>query len=185
MSLTRCPWANSSQEMQNYHDHEWGVPLYDEQRLFEFLCLEGAQAGLSWQTILKRRDNYRQAFYDFQIDKVAHMTADDVEALMQNTGIIRNRLKIKSVINNAKIWLKLSKAQSMVEVLWHFAPKEVIIYTQHEAIPAFTEASKQMSKWLKSQGFSFVGPTICYAFMQATGMVNDHLSSCSTRSRSK
>ncbi|WP_151194111.1 DNA-3-methyladenine glycosylase I [Cysteiniphilum sp. JM-1] len=92
MTLVRCPWANSSPEMQNYHDHEWGVPLYDEQRLFEFLCLEGAQAGLSWQTILKRRENYRQAFYDFQIDKVANMTSDDIEALMQNPSIIRNRL---------------------------------------------------------------------------------------------
>ncbi|WP_440615505.1 DNA-3-methyladenine glycosylase I [Cysteiniphilum sp. 6C5] len=178
MTLMRCPWANSSLQMQDYHDHEWGVPLYDEQKLFEFLCLEGAQAGLSWQTILKRRENYRRAFYGFQIDKVAHMTADDVETLMQNTAIIRNRLKIKSVINNAKAWLKLSKAHSMVDTLWQFAPKQVIVYTEHEAIPAFTEESKKMSKWLKSQGFSFVGPTICYAFMQATGMVNDHLKSC-------
>ncbi|WHN65644.1 DNA-3-methyladenine glycosylase I [Cysteiniphilum sp. QT6929] len=178
MTLVRCPWANSSRQMRDYHDHEWGVPLYDEQKLFEFLCLEGAQAGLSWQTILKRRDNYRQAFCDFQIDKVANMTSDDIETLMQNPGIIRNRLKIKSVINNAQVWLQLSKTQLMVEALWQFSPKEAIIYREHEMIPAFTEESKQMSKWLKSQGFSFVGPTICYAFIQATGMVNDHLSSC-------
>lgn len=178
MITMRCPWATSSQEMQHYHDHEWGVPLCDEQRLFEFLCLEGAQAGLSWQTILKRREGYRKACYDFQIDKVAAMTQDDVESLMQNTDIIRNHLKINSVINNANIWLKLSKTHVMVDTLWQFAPKKTILYTEHEAIPALTEESKQMSKWLKSQGFSFVGPTICYAFMQATGMVNDHLKLC-------
>ena len=185
MTIIRCPWANSSQEMQDYHDHEWGVPLYNEQRFFEFLCLEGAQTGLSWQTILKRRDGYREAFHDFDMHKIANMTADDIETLMQNTGIIRNRLKIKSVINNAKIWLKLSETEPMIDALWHFAPKKTTIYENHEAIPAFTEEAKQMSKWLKAQGFSFVGPTICYAFMQATGMVNDHLRSCFTRSRSK
>ncbi|WP_395946281.1 DNA-3-methyladenine glycosylase I [Caedibacter taeniospiralis] len=185
MTQQRCPWADSNAEMQAYHDHEWGIAVYDEQRLFEFLCLEGAQAGLSWQTILKRRENYRSAFYNFEIAKVVQMTEHDIERLMLDVGIIRNRLKINSVINNARQWLKLSKTLSMVETLWQFSPKDKVIYHAANEVPVSTRESIAMSKWLKSQGFSFVGPTICYALMQATGMVNDHLASCFVRHSKK
>ncbi len=185
MAQQRCPWADSNKQMQAYHDYEWGIAVYDEQRLFEFLCLEGAQAGLSWQTILKRRENYRNSFYNFEIAKVVQMTEHDVERLMQDPGLIRNRLKMNSVINNARQWLKLSQTLSMVDALWQFAPKTQVIYSTTDKVPAFIHESMLMSKWLKSQGFTFVGKTICYAFMQATGMVNDHLASCFVRHSKK
>lgn len=180
MDKARCPWAGKDPIMQDYHDHEWGRPIYDATKLFEFLCLEGAQAGLSWMTILKRRDGYRKAFYQFDIKKVAAISNTEVQILQNNQDIIRNRLKIKSVINNAQQWLKLSKEMSVSSRLWQFVGGAPVHndFQEISAVPTGTAASKAMSQWLKKQGFSFVGDTICYAFMQATGMVNDHLHSC-------
>ena len=180
MDKTRCSWVGEDPIMIDYHDHEWGRPIYDAQKLFEFLCLEGAQAGLSWMTILKRRPGYRKAFYHFDITKVAAMNNHTIEALRNDQGIIRNHLKIKSVINNAQCWLKLSKTMSVVGCLWQFVHGTPMVnhFQQTSDVPSATEVSAAMSKWLKQQGFSFVGSTICYAFMQATGMVNDHIASC-------
>ena len=180
MKVTRCDWATQPEIMTDYHYNEWGRPIYNEQKLFEFLSLEGAQAGLSWLTILKRREGYRSVFHDFNVEKVAEMDIDAIQLLLQNQDIIRNKLKIKSVINNARMWLKISSNTSMVDQLWQFVDGVPIknhfqIMTD---VPATTKISDAMSKWLKSKGFSFVGSTICYAFMQATGMVNDHLVSC-------
>ncbi|WP_116964383.1 DNA-3-methyladenine glycosylase I [Fastidiosibacter lacustris] len=178
MKIKRCLWAEDDSDMIAYHDDEWGIPLYDEQRLFEFLSLEGAQAGLSWKTILKRREAYQKAFHCFEISKVALMSTEDMELLLTNSGIIRNRLKVKSVINNARCWLKLKENLSVVEKLWTFSPENQDIYYHQHDVPAFTDEAQAMSKWLKLNGFTFVGPKICYAFMQATGMVNDHIKSC-------
>ena len=180
MNAKRCNWAVRPAIMTDYHDNEWGKPVKDEQKLFEFLSLEGAQAGLSWLTILKRREGYRSVFHDFNIERVAELDVDAIQLLLQNQAIIRNKLKIKSVINNARMWLKISSNTSMVDQLWQFVDG-VPIKNNFQAmsdVPATTKISDAMSKWLKSKGFSFVGSTICYAFMQATGMVNDHLTTC-------
>ena len=166
---------------ERYHDEEWGVPLYDDAALFEFLILEGAQAGLSWITILKKRENYRTAFDNFDAQIIAHYDESRIENLMQNTGIVRNRLKILSTVNNAQRYLELmGSGTGFAEYLWSFVdgqPKQNR-WRRLSDLPAQTTESEAMSKDLKAKGFKFVGPTICYAFMQATGMVNDHEASC-------
>lgn len=178
--MKRCDWGVQPEIMIDYHDNEWGRPVRDEQKLFEFLCLEGAQAGLSWVTILKRREGYRRVFHQFNIEKVAKMDNDTIQLLLQDQSIIRNKLKIHSVINNARAWLKLSSSASMVDQLWEFVGGAPIKnhFQAMPDIPSTTKISDTMSKWLKNKGLSFVGSTICYAFMQATGMVNDHIKGC-------
>jgi len=164
-----------------YHDREWGVPLHEEQQLFEFLILEGAQAGLSWSTILRKRENYRQAFDGFDPRKVAEYGEEKAEALLQDPGIVRNERKIKSAISNAKIFLEIqNEFGSFDEYIWGFVGGSPIQnhWNSAEKIPSETEESSHMSKDLKRRGFSFTGPTICYAFMQAVGMVNDHTTHC-------
>jgi len=177
----RCGWGNAFPEYQAYHDEEWGVPVHDDRLLFEFLILEGAQAGLSWSTILKKRENYRNAFAGFNIKKVAAFTDADVERLLQDPGIIRNRMKIAAAIKNARGVLEIQKEFGSLDAfLWQFVsgtPKQNA-WTSMSEVPAETDESKAMSKALKKRGFSFVGPTICHAFMQAVGMVNDHITSC-------
>ncbi len=156
------------------------MPLYDDQTLFEFLCLEGMQAGLSWITILRKRESYREAFCDFKAEKIINFSDRKVETLMQNKGIIRNRRKIEAIINNAKRYLEIKKEQSFSDYLWQFVDGKQIVnqWQDLKNIPANTEQSDLMAKTLKKRGFKFVGSTISYAFMQATGMVNDHVMSC-------
>ena len=178
--INRCKWAND-ELMIEYHDKEWGLPLHDDRSLFEFLILEGAQAGLSWYTILKRRKSYQIAFNDFNASEVATFKEAEVENLMQNSQIIRNRLKIKSAILGAKVFLEIQKDfGSFNKYIWSFVNDKPIInnINQSRDIPTFTKESEEMSIDLKKKGFSFVGPTICYAFMQAVGMVNDHEVGC-------
>ena len=179
--LTRCAWCGSDPAYQAYHDREWGVPVHDDRLLFEFLVLEGAQAGLSWLTILKKRDNYRQAFNGFAIEKVAAYGDGDIARLLGNAGIVRNRLKIQAAIRNARAALEVIAAFGSLDAcLWRFVegiPMQNAWKTVQE-VPASTAISDAMSKDLKKRGFSFVGSTICYAFMQAVGMVNDHTTDC-------
>ncbi|MBV8333516.1 MAG: DNA-3-methyladenine glycosylase I, partial [Candidatus Eremiobacteraeota bacterium] len=180
MKPVRCSWARSP-EMIEYHDREWGRPLHDDRGLFEFLVLEGAQAGLSWETILRKRDAYRKAFKDFDPARVARMTSSAVDKLMSNPGIVRNRLKIHSAVKNARAFLEVQKEfGSFDRFIWAFVGGEPIVNARRSsaAIPATTPESEAMSKELRKRGFRFVGPTICYAFMQAVGMVDDHLLSC-------
>ena len=178
--IKRCEWANQ-ESMLEYHDKEWGLPIHDDRKLFEFIILEGAQAGLSWNTILKRRKGYQKAFKDFNVLKVAAFDETDIESLMQNSDIIRNRLKINSAISGAKAFLEIQKKYgSFDKYIWSFVkgrPKVNKIKNLRE-IPVFTNEAKEMSNSLKKDGFNFVGPTICYAFMQAVGMVDDHLVEC-------
>jgi DNA-3-methyladenine glycosylase I len=179
--IERCSWCLGSELEIDYHDKEWGQPLHDDQQLFEFLILEGAQAGLSWVTILKKRDNYREAFDNFEIERVAKYTKRKIESLMNNPGIVRNRLKIESTVSNAKIALEVqNEFGSLDTYLWSFVKGKPYInhWKNHSQIPATSEQSDAMSKALKKRGFRFVGSTICYAFMQATGMVNDHTVDC-------
>ena len=178
--MNRCNWAKDEPNT-TYHDKEWGRPQHDDTKLFEFLILEGAQAGLSWTTILKRRDGYRKAFSDFDVLKVSKYTQKRVGKLLQDESIIRNKLKVNSAINNAKQFLKVqSDFGSFDEYLWGFVNHKPIKnkFKKLSDLPAFTEISEKLSKDLKKRGFSFVGPTICYALMQATGMVNDHTIQC-------
>jgi DNA-3-methyladenine glycosylase I len=179
----RCPWCGDDPLYQAYHDHEWGTPLFDNRRLFEFLILEGAQAGLSWITVLRKREAYRIAFAQFDPEQIAKFDQNNIADLMQNPGIIRNRLKIESTIINAKAYLKLSEQHSFSDYLWNFVNGQPIInnWSSMKEIPSKTAISDQMSKELKKRGFKFVGSTICYAFMQATGMVDDHLLTCFKR----
>jgi len=176
----RCPWAIDELYVR-YHDTEWGVPLHDDRRLFEFLILEGAQAGLSWHTVLKKRENYRAAFDQFDPEKVARYHAAKIAKLMNNAGIIRNRLKIQSTVQNARAFLKVQEEFGSFDAyLWRFVegrPK-INFWKTLNQIPARTAVSDAMSKDLRRRGFNFVGSTICYAHMQATGMVNDHLTAC-------
>ncbi|AKM80798.1 MAG: DNA-3-methyladenine glycosylase I, DNA-3-methyladenine glycosylase I [Candidatus Saccharibacteria bacterium GW2011_GWC2_44_17] len=177
----RCSWAESSDVERHYHDAEWGVPVRDDQRLFEFLVLEGAQAGLSWSTILNRREGYRTAFHNFDIDAVASMADDELEKLREDTGIIRNRLKIYSARKNAFAAQAIIREHgSLAKYLWSFVDNISVDGARGSIseVPATTERSDAMSSALKKAGFTFVGPTICYAFMQATGMVNDHVATC-------
>ena len=178
--MNRCKWAKDEPNI-TYHDKEWGRPQHDDTRLFEFLILEGAQAGLSWVTILKRRDGYRKAFSDFDALKVSKYTQKRVEKLLQDESIIRNKLKVNSAINNAKAFLKVQvEFGSFDEYLWGFVNHKPIKnrFKKLSDIPASTEISEKLSKDLKKRGFSFVGPTICYALMQAIGMANDHTTQC-------
>lgn len=175
----RCFWAESSPLMIKYHDDEWGIPVHDDKTLFEFLILEGAQAGLSWSTILKRRNGYKKAFANFDPKKVAKFTAKDTARLLKDPGIIRNRLKIKSTITNAQAFLKIQQEfGSFDKYIWSFTKGKTLRNRPTKMPPAFTKESDAMSKDLKKRGFSFVGTTICYAFMQAVGIVNDHMKDC-------
>lgn len=178
---TRCEWGNSSEIYQKYHDEEWGVPVYDDQKLFEFLVLESAQAGLSWITILKRREGYRKAFANFDPLEVSKFDAKKVEELMQDTGIIRNRLKIEAAISNAIAFLKIQEEfGSFSNYIWGFVEGKPIVnqFEKLSEIPAKTELSERISKELKKRGFKFLGATVIYSHLQATGLVNDHLNYC-------
>lgn len=178
--MKRCSWAKEEPNI-TYHDNEWGRPQHDDKRLFEFLVLEGAQAGLSWVTILNRRDGYRKAFSNFDVSKVAKYNKKDIGRLLNDKSIIRNSLKIKSAINNANQFLKIQKEfGSFDNYIWKFVNHKPIKnkFKKFSDLPAYTETSKKMSAELKDYGFTFVGPTICYAYMQAVGMVNDHTYGC-------
>lgn len=177
----RCPWFGIEDPVYaTYHDEEWGVPHADDRRLFEKLVLEGFQAGLSWITILKKRDAFRRAFHDFDAARIARFGEKDVARLMADAGIVRNRMKIEATIDNAKAFLKLTKRQSLASFLWQEAggKSSPVSRAAFKDVPPSTEVSKRLSKALKREGFRFVGPTTVYAFMQSTGMVNDHLTSC-------
>jgi DNA-3-methyladenine glycosylase I len=186
-NIRRCHWATSPL-MIEYHDKEWGVPVHDDRMLFEFLILEGAQAGLSWETILNKRENYRRAFDRFNAAKIARYNQKKVRELMANAGIVRNRLKIASAISNAQAFLAVQKEfGSLDRYIWQFVGGKPKInrWESGQRLPASTAESNAMSKDLKRRGFRFVGSTICYAFMQATGMVNDHAADCVRRSRAR
>ncbi|WP_067842016.1 DNA-3-methyladenine glycosylase I [Amphibacillus sediminis] len=181
MHRRRCAWVTNEPLYQHYHDHEWGIPVYDDHQLFEILCLEGAQAGLSWWTILQRREYYRKAFDQFMPEKIVHYNETKLNQLLQDKGIIRNKLKIKSVVTNAHAYYKIKERYpSFSSYLWQFVDGKPIKnhWESIDQVPATTTKSHQMSKQLKRDGFKFVGPTICYAFMQASGMVNDHTVDC-------
>jgi DNA-3-methyladenine glycosylase I len=178
--MKRCTWPSNELAIR-YHDEEWGVPLHDDHKLFEFLILEGAQAGLSWDTILRKRENYRKAFDGFDVNKVARYTDKKIEKLLQDEGIIRNRLKVASAVSNAKAFLAVQKEFGSFDTyIWSFVDGKPIVnkWKMSSQIPAKSEVSDAISKDLKKRGFNFVGSTIIYANMQATGMVNDHLVSC-------
>ena len=180
-NICRCPWCGTNELYVRYHDEEWGVPVRDDQKLFEFIVLEGAQAGLSWFTILKRRENYRAAFANFDVLKVAGFGENDAARLMSDSGIIRNKAKIQSAISNARAFLNVAEEfGSFAEYLWMFVDNRPIVnaWTELSQVPAVTPLAEKISKDMKKRGFSFFGPTVCYAHMQATGMVNDHLTSC-------
>lgn len=186
MNTVRCAWVNSDPLYIAYHDEEWGKPVRDDRKLFELLILEGMQAGLSWYTILKKREHFREAFDQFDPHMIAQYGPEKVEELMQNSGIIRNRLKIQSVITNARIYLEIMEdpeSGSFSEYLWSFTGGEPVInnWTNIKEVPASTPVSDAMSKALKKKGMKFVGSTILYAFMQASGMVNDHTVDCLCR----
>lgn len=184
-SIKRCAWCGTDPLYVKYHDEEWGKPVYGDKILFEFLILEGAQAGLSWITILKRREGYREAFADFDVHKVANFNEADVERLMADAGIIRNKLKVNAAINNARLFIEIQKEfGSFSKYIWAFLPNGKPImneYFGHKNAPARTEISDAISKDMKKRGFKFFGTTICYAHMQATGMVNDHIIDCIAR----
>ena len=178
---TRCNWSTSDPLYINYHDNEWGVPVHDDRLLFEFLILEGAQAGLSWITILKKRENYRKAFDNFDPEKIAKYSGKKVEKLLKDEGIIRNRLKINAAVQNAKSFLTIQyEFGSFDKYIWRFVNGKPKInkWKNLKDVPPKTNESDLMSRDLKKRGFKFVGSTICYAFMQATGMVNDHIVNC-------
>jgi DNA-3-methyladenine glycosylase I len=179
--MKRCGWVNQDPLYIEYHDHEWGVPVYDDILLFEYLNLEGAQAGLSWYTILKKRENYRKAFDHFDPAIIISYDEKKMTELLQNEGIVRNKLKINAVITNARAFLKVvEEFGSFRKYIWSFVEGKPIKnhFKDLSEVPATTNISDVLSKDLKKRGFKFVGPTICYAFMQATGMVNDHVESC-------
>jgi DNA-3-methyladenine glycosylase I len=174
----RCDWAKTDLSIA-YHDHEWGVPVHDDRTLFEFLILEGAQAGLSWETILRKRESYRAAFDGFDPRRIGKYEERKVATLMNNPGIIRNRLKINAAVQNARAFLALQREFGSFDVyVWKFVAGVPVIRKRGQPVPALSEASTTMSKELIKRGFKFVGPTICYAFMQAVGMVNDHNHDC-------
>ncbi len=181
MEKNRCPWCGTDPDYQRYHDMEWGVPVHDDRKLFEFIVLEGAQAGLSWITILKKRPAYREAFAGFDPERVARFDSSDIEQLLGNRGIVRNRLKIESAVTNARAFLDVQEQfGSFDRYIWGFVDGHPIInrFRSMSEVPASTPRSEQISRDLKQRGFKFVGPTIVYAHMQATGMVNDHLVGC-------
>jgi len=177
----RCSWAGGSAAERDYHDREWGNPLHDDRGLFEFIVLEGAQAGLSWRTILDKRDNYRRAFHGFDIARVAEMRDAELEKLLRDPGIVRNRLKVFSARDNARAALDVISASGSLDAwLWSFVGGAALLHHRQRPadVPSRSELSDAMSKAMRKRGFRFVGSTICYAFMQATGMVNDHLVGC-------
>ncbi len=179
--IYRCDWCGHDPLYQRYHDKEWGVPVHNERKLFEMLCLEGAQAGLSWLTILKKRGGYKKAFNDFDIISIVQMNEAEIIGLRENDAIIRNRLKINAVVENAKCVARLyEQGSSLCDYLWKYVDGRPVqnSFQRVEDIPASTPLSEQMSKDLKKLGFKFVGPTICYALMQSIGMVNDHIVNC-------
>jgi DNA-3-methyladenine glycosylase I len=179
--LSRCTWCGDDPLYIRYHDQEWGVPVYDDRQLFEMLCLEGAQAGLSWITVLRKREHYRKVYHQFNIKKVAAMSDEELETLLVDPGIIRNRLKVYGVRKNAQAILEhFPKTGQFSDFIWSFVNGQVIInhFKTAKDIPTKTLTSDQMSKALKKRGFTFVGSTICYAFMQAAGLVNDHTRDC-------
>ncbi|WP_212002781.1 DNA-3-methyladenine glycosylase I [Chitinophaga sp. HK235] len=181
---SRCGWSLKDQLYKDYHDNEWGKPSHDDRHLFELLCLEGAQAGLSWHTVLVKRENYRKAFDNWDAKKVARYDEKKVAKLLENEGIIRNKLKINSVISNAKAFLAVQQEfGSFDHYIWSFVKHQPIVnnFKTMQEVPAKTAISDAMSKDLLKRGFKFVGSTICYAYMQATGMVNDHVTTCWTR----
>lgn len=179
---SRCGWADKGDELYTkYHDEEWGVPVFDDQKIFEFIVLESAQAGLSWITILRRRENYRQAFANFDVKKVAKFDEDKILQLLDNVGIIRNKKKIVATINNAQKFIEIQKEfGSFAKYIWQFTNQKPITnkWDTLQEIPPKTEISEKICRDLKKRGFAFLGPTICYAYMQATGMVNDHIATC-------
>jgi len=185
---TRCWWCGDDELYQHYHDLEWGVPVHDDRLLFEFLCLEGAQAGLSWITILRKRENYRRVFDNFDADKIVRYQDDKIAALLQDPGIVRNRLKVNAFVKNARALLELQEQGMTLDTyLWNFVDGEPLQNNRKtsDQAPANTEISDAMSKDLKKRGFTFVGSTICYAFMQAAGLVNDHTVDCYRHSELK
>lgn len=182
--MTICPWAKG-EEYERYHTNEWGIPCYDDHKLFEKICLEGQQAGLSWITVLKKRDYYRQCFYKFNPNKIIKMDDAEIDTLLLDAGLIRNRLKLYGIRKNALAFLELNKhlkkeGRGFSEFIWSFVSGKVIVnrFNWLSDAPVQTDESIAMSKALKKAGFTFVGPTICYAFMQSMGLVNDHLTSC-------
>ena len=180
-SIQRCRWCSNDPLYIDYHDHEWGKPLFDEKALFELLCLEGQQAGLSWITVLKKRETYRQQFFQYSIEEIANFTDDDLQLKVQDAGLIRHLGKLKAIRGNAQAWLKLQAEHGNVATwLWQYVEHKTIHndVPSYSTAPAQTTLSEQLSKTLKRHGFKFVGPTICYAFMQACGMVNDHENDC-------
>lgn len=183
--IKRCHWCENDELYTKYHDEEWGKEVHDDKILFEFLTLEAAQAGLSWITILRKRENYRRLFANFEVDKVAAFTADDIERILLDPGIVRNRLKVISAVNNAKLFLKIQdEFGSFNAYLYSFMPNGTPIKNQvldSKQAPATSEISDAIAKDMKKRGFKFFGSTICYAFMQAIGMVNDHALDCSFR----
>lgn len=179
--VKRCDWVTIEPLYIEYHDKEWGVPIFDDRLLFEMICLEGAQAGLSWWTILQKRENYRQAFDGFEAEKIVRYSDEKIQELLENSGIVRNRLKIQSVITNAKAFLKIQEEHgSFSNYIWSFVDHKPIInkWKTIKDVPVTTDISDRMSKQLKKDGFKFVGSTICYSFMQAVGLVNDHTLKC-------
>ncbi len=179
--LERCGWCLGDSLYEKYHDEEWGKPVYDDKKLFEFLILEGAQAGLSWITILKRREGYKKAFADFEVEKVAKFNQKNIDLLLTNTAIIRNKLKVNAAVTNAQNFIKVAEEfGSFSDYIWRFTDGKVIMNHPKtlKEVPATSKESDLLSKDLKKRGFKFVGSTIMYAHMQATGMVNDHIENC-------
>lgn len=188
IELNRCNWKVSDPLFIEYHDSEWGKPQYNDILLFEMLCLSGQQAGLSWSIVFKKRDNYRKAFHNFDPKKITTMTNKDVESLMNNAGILRNKRKIESIINNAHCYLKLEEqGQNFSKFIWNFVNGTPIVnhWKNNMDIPTESDVSKTMAKVLKKNKFTFIGSTICYAFMQSCGLINDHIIDCHTRKKVK
>ncbi|MEM7539895.1 MAG: DNA-3-methyladenine glycosylase I [Chloroflexota bacterium] len=180
-AISRCSWAGDDPLYIEYHDTQWGIPVHDDHLLFEMICLEGAQAGLSWITILRKRENYRAAFDNFDVQKVAKYDEAKIQELLQNPGIVRNKLKVRAFVRNANAFIKVQgEFGSFDAYIWQFVDGTPVInhWPTMADVPDMTDESKAMSKDLKKRNFTFVGPTICYAFMQACGMVNDHVLSC-------
>lgn len=184
MHKSRCHWVTDDPEYLAYHDEEWGKPEYNKEKLFEMLCLEGQQAGLSWYTVLKKRADFRRCFFNFSPDKIAAMTDKDVDVLLQDASIIRHKGKINAIIHNARIFVAMEEqGEDFSQFIWQFVDGKPIVnqWSEITQVPASTAISDKMAKVLKKKGFKFVGSTTCYAFMQAVGMVNDHLLSCFCR----
>jgi DNA-3-methyladenine glycosylase I len=177
----RCSWVLNDPIYIDYHDNEWGIAQYDSLKLFEKICLEGQQAGLSWITVLKKRDEYRRCFFNFDPQKIIQLTPEDIEHLLKNKGLIRHRLKLNSIVKNAHAYLNMQKnGEDFSQFIWSFVNNKPIInhFNDKSEVPVSTDISEKMSKALKNKGFTFVGSTICYAFMQSMGLVNDHFENC-------